>query len=233
MDSIYQQALLAHHKSPCGFIATTDDDYLEELVQQIKDSADNACIHHGAKAQLPINDKLQSLCHKAGFSPNASSYGSNLSCGDEIAIILQIANDENVSTLARKIIGVGFAGDSCAICRASASMLVTSVKGLSIAEVLNISGYSFELLQTEMSLKNHVTLRDLTTNTQDVTNNNCIHFEQFGQLEQLAQEKRDLLKPLTSVIQFPVRIQCGILPWLTFIEALEYYAAILQTQSIK
>jgi nitrogen fixation NifU-like protein len=52
--------------------------------------------------------------------------GLNPLCGDHIWISLKLAGD--------KVDGIAFEGDSCAICKASSSMMTTNVKGKTIGE---------------------------------------------------------------------------------------------------
>ncbi|GLX79311.1 iron-sulfur cluster assembly scaffold protein [Thalassotalea insulae] len=85
--SLYQQAMLAHHKSPVGF----------EQEINVSHSAD----------------------------------GVNPACGDEIRIDAELC-DDHISHLA-------FFGDSCAICRASASMLCQFLRNQPVAQALAIS----------------------------------------------------------------------------------------------
>ncbi len=55
------------------------------------------------------------------------SEGLNPLCGDHIRLTLKVAGDT--------IENVAFEGQSCAICKASASMMTTNVKGKPIADV--------------------------------------------------------------------------------------------------
>ncbi|NWG72922.1 MAG: SUF system NifU family Fe-S cluster assembly protein [Parvularculaceae bacterium] len=52
--------------------------------------------------------------------------GLNPLCGDHIWVTLDVKDD--------RVQGVAFEGESCAICKASASMMTASVKGKSVAE---------------------------------------------------------------------------------------------------
>ncbi len=63
-----------------------------------------------------------------GAVTNASHHadGHNPLCGDHISVTLEM-NAENISAIA-------FAGESCAICKASASMMTVAVKGKSRAD---------------------------------------------------------------------------------------------------
>lgn len=52
--------------------------------------------------------------------------GHNAACGDDITV--------KINRVAETIIQIAFAGDSCAICRASASIMCQQIEGLSIIE---------------------------------------------------------------------------------------------------
>lgn len=57
---------------------------------------------------------------------NRHAVGHNPLCGDRLDISLQLDNDQ--------INNIAFQGESCAICKASASMMTTAVKGKSRAD---------------------------------------------------------------------------------------------------
>ena len=63
-----------------------------------------------------------------GALPNASHHaeGHNPLCGDRIDVALHIDGD--------RVDAIGFVGESCAICKASASMMTVAVKGKSRAD---------------------------------------------------------------------------------------------------
>ena len=63
--------------------------------------------------------KLEGASHKAE--------GLNPLCGDHIWVTLDVANDH--------VENIAFEGQSCAICKASASMMTTNVKGKRVTEV--------------------------------------------------------------------------------------------------
>jgi len=63
--------------------------------------------------------KLDNASHQAE--------GLNPLCGDHIWVSLEVAGDE--------VRNVAFEGQSCAICKASASMMTTNVKGKKVADV--------------------------------------------------------------------------------------------------
>jgi len=81
-SQLYQQALLAHHKSPHGFAIEGE------------------------------------------FNHQAD--GENAACGDEITVSINI-NEQAIHS-------IGFSGDSCAICRASASIMCQQVSVLNVEQ---------------------------------------------------------------------------------------------------
>lgn len=85
-ESIYQSALLAHHKSPVGF-------------QDV-------------------------------FAANVCKTGHNPACGDEIEVSIKL--DEH------SILAISFDGESCAICRASASIMCQQIQQLDIKETVQL-----------------------------------------------------------------------------------------------
>jgi len=62
--------------------------------------------------------KIEGASHRAE--------GLNPLCGDHIWLTLEVRDE--------RLEGIAFEGQSCAICKASASMMTTSVKGKSLAE---------------------------------------------------------------------------------------------------
>jgi nitrogen fixation NifU-like protein len=56
--------------------------------------------------------------------------GFNRLCGDRIEVFLQLADD--------RIRQAGFSGESCAVCKASASMLMETLPGLNRSEVAEL-----------------------------------------------------------------------------------------------
>ncbi|MBC7779144.1 MAG: SUF system NifU family Fe-S cluster assembly protein [Proteobacteria bacterium] len=58
---------------------------------------------------------------------NHRAEGHNPLCGDHIVLTLDVGGDGTLAAL-------GFEGEGCAICKASASMMTTVVKGKSVSE---------------------------------------------------------------------------------------------------
>ncbi len=73
-----------------------------------------------------------------------SANGVNPACGDEIVMQLELA-DERLQALA-------FHGDSCAICRASASMLCQHLSDYSIDEALALTNQIIVAVQDNVAL---------------------------------------------------------------------------------
>lgn len=65
-------------------------------------------------------------------APTHRSEGLNPLCGDHIWIALQVAEE--------KVANIAFEGQSCAICKASASMMTAAVKGKSVADAEALVG---------------------------------------------------------------------------------------------
>lgn len=64
------------------------------------------------------------------INADASHNGVNPACGDEITVSCEIKHQQESSV----INAIAFHGDSCAICRASASIMCQEVQGLTLVE---------------------------------------------------------------------------------------------------
>ncbi|WP_206483515.1 Fe-S cluster assembly sulfur transfer protein SufU [Thalassotalea sp. G2M2-11] len=131
--ALYQQALLAHHKSPVGY--------------------------------------------NLAIVATHSAQGVNATCGDDIKIAVEI--EQNY------LQALAFYGDSCAICRASASMLCQHLKGLSVAEVLALSQ------KVKASLSENVSLIGVAAE----------QFEPLRSVEKFPVRKQCALLPWTTLEQ--------------------------------
>ena len=81
---------------------------------------------------------------------NHHAVGHNPLCGDRLDISLQLDNDQ--------INNIAFQGESCAICKASASMMTTAVKGKSRADAETLI-HEFRELATgklDINQQNHL-----------------------------------------------------------------------------
>lgn len=143
LPSLYQEAMLCHHKNPTGF-------------------------------NKPIK-------------ANVTAQGENAVCGDEITLELVLED----TSKGRVINDIAFVGDSCAICRASASILCQQVNHLLFNEASDKSAFASAII-----------------------NANCVEEYQDNSLYQA-------FAPLSVVHQYPVRKQCALLPWLTLDKLLD------------
>ena len=148
-----------------------------ELYQQV-------ILEHNRK---PKNfGKLQNWTHQAeGFNPL---------CGDHIWIYLDLDPETN------KLKKISFTGTGCAICKASASMMTTSLSGLSKEEALKVFENFHHLLQKKL---------DPEVNPS---------------------EKLGKLTVFSNIWKYPLRIKCASLAWHTFLGALKQSRKPISTE---
>jgi len=95
----------------------TINNHIEQKIQSV----------HG-QHQLYQKDMLLHHKNPIGFNRiikfSHHSDGYNAACGDEITIQIEVKSAD--------VFAIAFLGDSCAICRASASLLCENIEGLSI-----------------------------------------------------------------------------------------------------
>jgi nitrogen fixation NifU-like protein len=120
--------------------------------------------------------KLACFTHRA--------LGHNPLCGDALDLTLYLNQDE-------RVVDVRFTGESCAICKASASLMTESIVGKLKSEVLALHALFCETLTQERG---------------------PLHAEKNIQLGKLA--------ALMGVRAFPVRVKCATLAWHTLQAAL-------------
>ena len=108
------------------------------------------------------------------INSNYQLAGYNSACGDEITIKVKAVN--------KVILQVAFSGESCAICRASASILCQKIEQLAISDYAKLSSQLRLLLSGEHSCEQGLV---------------------------------EAFLPLLSVVNYPVRQQCALLPWQT------------------
>jgi nitrogen fixation NifU-like protein len=116
--------------------------------------------------------------------PSHQAEGLNPLCGDHIFVALNLADDA--------IESIAFHGESCAICKASASMMTTAIKGKTP-------------VQAEQLVNAFV---DMTTGRAPPDD----------RAEPLPGMKR--LAVFSGIRDLPMRVKCAILPWHTLQAAL-------------
>ncbi|MEN2993284.1 MAG: Fe-S cluster assembly sulfur transfer protein SufU [Bacteroidia bacterium] len=116
--------------------------------------------------------------------PTHTGEGYNPLCGDQVYLTLQVEES--------KIHDIKFEGKSCAICKASASVMTSVVKGRSLSEA-EILFQAFHELLTQ---------------------------EEAPTLSQVSPEVQERLQAFAAVRNFPIRVKCATLPWHTLHTAL-------------
>jgi len=130
-----------------------------------------------------------------GYSHEAKGY--NPLCGDKVHVYLKLDNE-------KKVEGLTFEGDGCAISLASTSIMTELVKGKSFDEVKEIMN----------------AFLDMITNTSKIQSNH------------LDEDQKTKLMSLSGVKQFPMRVKCATLSWLTLNSAIEGEKEEVNTEAI-
>ena len=119
-----------------------------------------------------------------GYSHEAKGY--NPLCGDKVHIYLKLSKG-------KKVEGLTFEGNGCAISLASASIMTELVKGRSFKETKEIMSAFFNMIK----------------NTSKIQSNH------------LDGDQKTKLMSLSGVRQFPMRVKCATLSWHTLNSAME------------
>ena len=119
-----------------------------------------------------------------GYSHEAKGY--NPLCGDKVHVYLKLDNE-------KKVEGLTFEGDGCAISLASASIMTELVKGKSFDEAKEIMNAFLDMIKNTSKIKsNH-----------------------------LDEDQKTKLMSLSGVKQFPMRVKCATLSWHTLNSAID------------
>ena len=119
-----------------------------------------------------------------GYNHEAKGY--NPLCGDKVHVYLK-SNSE------KKVEGLTFEGDGCAISLASASIMTELVKGKSFEEAKEIMDAFLNMIK----------------NTSEIQSNH------------LDEDQKTKLMSLSGVKEFPMRVKCATLSWHTLVSAME------------
>ena len=119
-----------------------------------------------------------------GYNHNAKGY--NPLCGDKVHVYLK-------SNSGKKVEGLTFEGEGCAISLASASIMTELVKGKSFDETRDIMNAFLNMIK----------------NTSEIRSTH------------LDEDQKTKLMSLSGVKQFPMRVKCATLSWHTLISAME------------
>ena len=130
-----------------------------------------------------------------GYSHEAKGY--NPLCGDKVHVYLKLDNE-------KKVEGLTFEGDGCAISLASASIMTELVKGKSFDEAKEIMDAFLDMIK----------------NTSKIQSN------------YLDEDQKTKLMSLSGVKQFPMRVKCATLSWHTLSSAMEEKKEEVNTEVI-
>jgi len=119
-----------------------------------------------------------------GYSHYAKGY--NPLCGDKVHVYLKLDKGKKVG-------GLTFEGDGCAISLASASIMTELVKGKSFEETKEIMNAFLNMIK----------------NTSEIQSNH------------LDNNQKTKLMSLSGVKEFPMRVKCATLSWHTLVSAME------------
>ena len=130
-----------------------------------------------------------------GYNYDAKGY--NPLCGDKVHVYLKLDSE-------KKVEGLTFEGEGCAISLASASIMTELVKGKSINETKDIMTAFLNMIK----------------NTSEIQSN------------YLDEDQKIKLMSLSGVKQFPMRVKCATLSWHTLVSAMEGKEKEVNTEAI-
>ena len=130
-----------------------------------------------------------------GYSHEAKGY--NPLCGDKVHVYLKLDNE-------KKVEGLTFEGEGCAISLASASIMTELVKGKSFEEAKEIMDAFINMIK----------------NTSEIESNH------------LDEDQKTKLMSLSGVKQFPMRVKCATLSWHTLNSAIMKKKEEVNTEAI-
>ena len=128
---------------------------------------------------------------------NKDAKGFNPLCGDKVHVYLKLDKE-------KKVEGLSFEGDGCAISLASASIMTDLVKGKSFDETREIMKAFLDMIK----------------NTSEIQSNH------------LNEDQKTKLMSLSGVKQFPMRVKCATLSWHTLNSAIEEKKEEVNTEAI-
>ena len=130
-----------------------------------------------------------------GYSHEAKGY--NPLCGDKVHVYLKLDNGKKVG-------GLTFEGEGCAISLASASIMTELIKGKSFEETKEIMDAFLNMIK----------------NTSEIRSN------------RLDEDQKTKLMSLSGVKQFPMRVKCATLSWHTLVSAIENKKEEINTEKL-
>ena len=130
-----------------------------------------------------------------GYSHEAKGY--NPLCGDKVHVYLKLDNG-------KKVEGLTFEGEGCAISLASASIMTELIRGKSINVAKEIMNAFLNMIK----------------NTSEIHSSH------------LDEDQKTKLMSLSGVKQFPMRVKCATLSWHTLISAIDNTQEEINTERL-
>ena len=130
-----------------------------------------------------------------GHSHEAKGY--NPLCGDKVHVYLKLDNG-------KKVEGLTFEGEGCAISLASASIMTELIRGKSINVAKEIMNAFLNMIK----------------NTSKIQSNH------------LDEDQKTKLMSLSGVKQYPMRVKCATLSWHTLISAIDNAQEEINTERL-
>ena len=148
---------------------------------------------------MELKQLYQDIILEHGKSPRnlGKCEGYNPLCGDKVHVYLKLNNG-------KKVEGLTFEGEGCAISLASASIMTELVNGKSFDEAKDIMNAFLNMIK----------------NTSEICSNH------------LNEDQKTKLMSLSGVKQFPMRVKCATLSWHTLISAMEEKKEEVNTEEI-
>jgi nitrogen fixation NifU-like protein len=155
---------------------------------------------------MDLKELYQDIILEHGKSPrnlgkcqgyNHDAKGYNPLCGDKVHVYLRLNNK-------KKVEGLSFEGEGCAISLASASIMTELVKGKSFEETKDIMNAFLNMIKNTSEIKS----------------------------KHLDDDQKTTLMSLSGVKQFPMRVKCATLSWHTLVSALERKKKEVNTEEI-
>ena len=131
----------------------------------------------------------------AGYNSEAKGY--NPLCGDKVHVYLKLDNG-------KKVEGLTFEGEGCAISLASASIMTELIRGKSINDAKEIMNAFLNMIK----------------NTSKIQSNH------------LDEDQKTKLMSLSGVKQYPMRVKCATLSWHTLISAIDNTQEEINTERL-
>ena len=130
-----------------------------------------------------------------GYNHEAKGY--NPLCGDKVHVYLKLDN-------VKKVEGLTFEGEGCAISLASASIMTELIRGKSINDAKEIMNAFLNMIK----------------NTSEIQSNH------------LDEDQKTKLMSLSGVKQYPMRVKCATLSWHTLISAIDNTQEEINTERL-